>query len=34
MGTLSTPDLIKFATTGKGIRVIQKGRGFYLGTKK
>ena len=32
---LSTaPNLIKFATTGEGIRVVEKGRGFYLGTKK
>ena len=31
---LATPDLIKFATTGEGIRVVQKGRGLYLGTKK
>ena len=30
----STPDLIKFATTGEGIKVVQKGRGLYLGTKK
>ena len=30
----ATPDLIKFATTGEGIKVIQKGRGLYLGTKK
>ena len=30
----ATPDLIKFATTGEGITVIQKGRGLYLGTKK
>ena len=30
----ATPDLIKFATTGKGIKVVQKGRGLYLGTKK
>ena len=30
----ATPDLIKFATTGEGIRVVQKGRGLYLGTKK
>ena len=29
-----TPDLIKFATTGEGIKVVQKGRGLYLGTKK
>ena len=33
--TLSaTPDLIKFATTGEGIKVVQKGRGLYLGTNK
>ena len=30
----ATPDLIKFATTGEGIKVVQKGRGLYLGTKK
>ena len=30
----ATPDLIKFATTGEGINVEQKGRGLYLGTKK
>ena len=30
----ATPDLIKFATTGEGIKVIQKRRGLYLGTKK
>ena len=30
----ATPDLIKFATTGEGINVVQKGRGLYLGTKK
>ena len=30
----ATPGLIKFATTGKGIKVVQKGRGLYLGTKK
>ena len=30
----ATPDLIKFATTGEGIEVVQKGRGLYLGTKK
>ena len=30
----ATPDLIKFATTGKGIKVVQKGRGLYLGTKE
>ena len=28
------PDLINFATTGEGIKVVQKGRGLYLGTKK
>ena len=28
-----THNLIKFATTGEGIRVVQKGRGLYLGTK-
>ena len=27
-------DLIKFATTGEGIKVVQNGRGLYLGTKK
>ena len=30
----ATPDLIKFATTGKDIRVVEKDRGLYLGTKK
>ena len=30
----ATPDLNKFATTGAGIKVVQKGRGLYLGTKK
>ena len=30
----ATPDLIKFATTGEGIKVVQKGRGLNLGTKK
>ena len=30
----ATPDLIKFATTGECIKVVQKGRGLYLGTKK
>ena len=30
----ATPDLIKIATTGEGIKVVQKGRGLYLGTKK
>ena len=30
----ATPDLIKFATTGEGIKVVQKGRGLYLGTKR
>ena len=29
-----TPDLIKFATTGEGIKVVQKGRGLYLGKQK
>ena len=29
-----TPDLIKFATTGEDIKVVQKGRGLYLGTNK
>ena len=30
----ATPDLIKFATTGECIKLVQKGRGLYLGTKK
>ena len=30
----ATSDLIKFATTGECIKVVQKGRGLYLGTKK
>ena len=30
----ATPDLIKFATTVEGIKVVQKGRGLHLGTKK
>ena len=30
----ATPDLIKFATTVEGIKVVQKRRGLYLGTKK
>ena len=30
----ATPDFIEFATTGEGIKVVQKGRGLYLGTKK
>ena len=30
----ATPDLINFATTGEGIKLVQKGRGLYLGTKK
>ena len=30
----ATTDLIKFATTGEGIKVTQKGRGLYLGTEK
>ena len=29
-----TPDLIKFATTGEGIKVVQKGRGLYLAKEK
>ena len=30
----ATPDLIKFETTGEGIKVEQKERGLYLGKKK
>ena len=30
----ASPDVIKFATTVEGIKVVQKGRGLYLGTKK
>ena len=30
----ATPELIRFGTTGEGIKVVQKGRGLYLGTKK
>ena len=30
----TTPDLIKLATAGEGIKVVQKGRGLYLGIKK
>ena len=30
----ATPDLIKFATAGEGIKVVQKRSGLYLGTKK
>ena len=30
----ATPDSIKFATSDEGIKVVQKGRGLYLGTKK
>ena len=30
----ATPHLIEFATTGEGIKVVQKRRGLYLGTKK
>ena len=30
----ATPDLNKFATTGEVIKVVQKGRGLCLGTKK
>ena len=30
----ATIDLIKFATTGEVIKVVQNGRGLYLGKKK
>ena len=30
----ATPDLIKFAATGEGIKVVQNGRGLYSGTQK
>ena len=30
----ATTDLAKFATTGGVIKVVQKGRGLYLSTKK
>ena len=30
----ATPALIKFATPGESISVVQKGRGLYLGSKK
>ena len=30
----ATPNLIKFATIGEGTKVLQKGTGLYLGTKK
>ena len=30
----ATRDLIEFATTGEGTKVVQKGRDLYLGTKK
>ena len=30
----ATPDLIKFATTDEGIKLVQKGRGLYLGTNR
>ena len=30
----ATPGLIKFATTGECMRVVQKGRRLFLGTKK
>ena len=30
----ATPYLIKFATTSEVIKVVQKGRSLYLGTKK
>ena len=33
-GLSATPDLIKFATTGDGKEVVQKGRGLNLGTQK
>ena len=30
----ATPDFFKFATTGEGIKVVQEGRGLYLGKNK
>ena len=30
----ATPELIKFATTGEGEKVLKKGRGLYLGIEK
>ena len=30
----ATPHLINFATTGEGIKAVQKSRGLYLCTKK
>ena len=30
----AAPDLVKFATSGECIKVVQKGRWLYLGTKK
>ena len=30
----ATPDLFKFATTGEGMKLVQKVRGLYLATKK
>ena len=30
----ATSDLLKFATTDGAIKVVQKGRGLYYGTKK
>ena len=30
----ATPDLIKFATNGESIKLVEKGRGLYLGSKK
>ena len=30
----ATSDLIKLATAGEGIKLVQKGRGLYLGTNK
>ena len=33
-GLSATLDLIRFATTGEGIKVVQKGRGLCLGAKE
>ena len=30
----TTPDLIKFALNGEGIKIVLEGRGLYLGAKK
>ena len=30
----ATPDFIKFATTGEGIKVVQEDRGLYIGKNK